>query len=379
MEKKRLFGLDVLRVSAISLVLCAQVIWIFSPRNNLLVQAAGVFHYIGLEVFFVLSGFLIGLKLYPLYLNQSFGTKTVFIFVKRRLLQIFPLYLLCLFANIGIAVYAHHQIDTVWKYFLLIQNFAKPMPAFFAESWGIAVLIWSSVLFPFILLLLDKLRKPNNRSLFFVITVLLLIVASLFLKLGYNSVTKNSDIMQWNSNLRSVAIYRFDGVLIGILIAWLVSNYTVFLRKSKVIFAVLGALGLAFLFAGVGFFQLMITTHRLFWNVLYLPLTSFIIGAFFPILYQWRPVLTGVEKGMASIAKITYAIYLLHWGIMWQILTLYFPYYSTSPTILAILIVIWSLLTLAAAIAVYQFVQLKLLNKWQFNRNMMQTKNQKSP
>ena len=74
---KRIFGLDLLRVISIALVLCSHTSWIYPPSSSLLAKAVDMCGFFGVELFFVLSGFLIGSIIYKQFLSEDYGLKTM--------------------------------------------------------------------------------------------------------------------------------------------------------------------------------------------------------------------------------------------------------------------------------------------------------------
>ena len=93
-ETERVFGLDVMRASAILLVLLGHAtVWFasFVPVFNIGCLGG----YFGVELFFVLSGFLIGSILLRWLIDPG-STTTLFDFWRRRWLRTLPNYVLFL-------------------------------------------------------------------------------------------------------------------------------------------------------------------------------------------------------------------------------------------------------------------------------------------
>jgi peptidoglycan/LPS O-acetylase OafA/YrhL len=139
-------------------------------------QVLQLFGFFGVEIFFVLSGFLIGKILYQLYLEEDFSLATVFYFLKRRWFRTLPNYYLILLINIVIAVIIGYEMPQLWRYFFFLQNFKITMLPFFTESWSLSVEEFAYVVLPFFVLFLSVIVKPKNKATFFLYAILLLIV-----------------------------------------------------------------------------------------------------------------------------------------------------------------------------------------------------------
>lgn len=97
---KRMHGLDIARSIAISLVVFSHSLWIsdfFPPLINWLMQLSGT---IGVEIFFIISGFLIGRIVLRMLENEDFSFSSVIAFLKRRWFRTLPNYYLILFVNV---------------------------------------------------------------------------------------------------------------------------------------------------------------------------------------------------------------------------------------------------------------------------------------
>ena len=160
---KRIFGLDFLRSSSILLVLFSHTSWIYQSAGIVgkMQDFSGL---IGIELFLILSGYLVGNIIFKQFTTQKYSFIEVGIFLLRRLFRILPSYYLILIINIFIAILFGFSISDSWKYFLFIQNFSTPIPPLFPESWSLPIKELSYgfvviVLFTFSKLITFKFRK----------------------------------------------------------------------------------------------------------------------------------------------------------------------------------------------------------------------------
>ena len=317
--KERIFGLDVLRATAIIMVVSSHVLWIYPKSSALISTFLELFGFWGVELFFVLSGFLIGSILYQSYVTDSFTLQSVFRFLKRRWFRTLPNYYLVLILNVSIAFLIGYQIENVGLYFVFLQNFLGKAPAFFPESWSLSVEEFAYLLLPFVLFL-GTFGVIKNKSKRFLIIVFSLFIIFVFAKVVFNSTQTVSNLTDWNSNLKSVVIYRIDAILVGVLIAWIRFNFEAFWKKYKVLFAFVGIGIFFFLLFGITSSNLRIEQSQFFWNVIYLPLTSFGFAFFFPFFSEWKVSNSWLKFPVEFTSKISYSIYLLHYSVILQLM-----------------------------------------------------------
>ncbi len=363
LEDKRIFGLDLMRILALLMVLFSHLL-LFSPYNNLITdQLAPLFGFLGVEIFLVLSGFLIGNKMYVLMvLQDKFSWTETLQTLKQRGRRTLPSYFLALLIAIVIGFWFQYSEDTLWKYFFFGQNFASPMPLFFIESWSITIGFFGNVVLILgMFLVLNKLRF-KNKSKAFLIGIVFIIMISLVCKLVYYLMNSTTTLLQWDTNLKAVVIYRLDSFFIGVLCSWIYFNATIFWKKNKSIFLCFGLLFMGLLFVGVGYFQLLIDSNPFFWDVLYLPLTSIAIAFLLPTFSQYT--IEGVLKNhLIIISKISFAIYLLHYSIILQLMNHFFAPKLYTTIEFCFFSVGYIAVTLLLGFIFYQFYERPLSNR----------------
>ncbi len=151
-SRKRIFGLDLMRAIAIVLVVFSHITWILPNAHGFIPDLMSVAGVLGVELFFVLSGFLIGRIIYKLFLSSDFGFKSVLHFWVRRWFRTLPNYYLALILNIVIAIYIGLSLpDNLFRYFIFLQNFNSEMPFLFIESWSLSIEEFAYILGPLLL------------------------------------------------------------------------------------------------------------------------------------------------------------------------------------------------------------------------------------
>jgi peptidoglycan/LPS O-acetylase OafA/YrhL len=313
---KRIFGLDLLRVISIALVLCSHTSIIYPPSDSLLAKLVDMCGFFGVELFFVMSGFLIGGIIFRLFVREDFGLRTMLVFLYRRLMRILPNYYLIILINLLIWMLLDYSVAEVWKYFLLWQNFATPLLPFFPESWSLPVKEFGYIIA--VLLLFGcsvVLAKVPRRTVFFAV-IIGMTVFFFSTKIWYHLYMQNATMQQWDIALRSVVIYRIDTVLFGVLFGCVASEHGAFWKKQKIKFAFSGFLLLLLLAMCLGFFRFKIADSPFFWNVLCLPICGLGLVCFLPLFSGWESASKKWTRPVIFISEISYCVYLLHYSIV---------------------------------------------------------------
>ncbi len=221
--EKRIFGLDLMRSLAIIFV-------VMGHGGSMLDKANTGFPWIplldGVELFFVLSGFLIGRILLNIFQsNGSFGIKTIGNFWVRRWFRTLPNYYLILILNI-IVVYFGIIRENIshfnWKFFLFLHNFSGPFTDFFWESWSLSIEEWFYLLFPAILGILYfvfKNFKIKRKQIF--LTAVFLFLLTPFLFRVFKASHIDVDKFWLSVKIFKVVIYRLDSIALGLLAAFI--------------------------------------------------------------------------------------------------------------------------------------------------------------
>ncbi|GAB5562469.1 MAG: acyltransferase [Synoicihabitans sp.] len=285
----------------------------------------GHFGYYGVELFFVLSGFLIGRILFRKGEDLS-SSRELRRFWARRWFRTLPAYFLFLLLNLAVAIWVFPQklkVPDVLGYVVFIQNFADYGVTFFGESWSLAVEEWFYLLFPLLGWLLLRAKLRGDQAL--------LISGGLFYLFStwYRWQLSADPQVQWTVEPRVVTIARFDAMMVGIFSAWMSLRHTGAFQRLRYPAAIVGMVIL-----GAAYTTLFAPDEeqsRWFGSTLRFNLVSF--G--FACLLPWGRYLqtTGsvkLDAAIRSIACWSYAMYLSHMLVVQFITRRWLPDYAAE-------------------------------------------------
>jgi len=186
------------------------------------------FGWLGVDLFFVLSGFLITDILLRTIETKNFLRN----FYIRRFLRIFPLYyltiIICLFVipNLGLPVHLDYYINNQLAFWTFTQNwlfiFKSPTGSpILMHFWSLAVEEQFYVVWPLIILLVKKTKPLLFISVFLLVAVMI------------------TRVLLWKFQIEDLAydsLYTFtriDGICVGCSIALLLRVYPLFLKNYK--------------------------------------------------------------------------------------------------------------------------------------------------
>jgi peptidoglycan/LPS O-acetylase OafA/YrhL len=318
--ESRVFGLDIMRALAI--------IFVVLEHGLMLGKANTTFPWVklinGVELFFVLSGFLIGSMLIRIFeKSETFKIKTIGKFWVRRWFRTLPNYYLVLLINILIVYFGiipERFSHFSWKFFFFLQNFSGPFTDFFWESWSLSIEEWFYLLFPIILLVLYlvlKLMKVQKKYIF-LSAILTLLLVPLVLRIFIASRFTVNDFFL-GTRIQKVVIYRLDSIALGLLAAYIRRWYPSFWHRSR---------NISFL-VGVVVCYVIIYIH---WpsNLFFTKVFRIFIESFccFLLLPKFESIRKGPKllvRFFTHISLISYSMYLLNLAVISEVLCALFP------------------------------------------------------
>jgi len=210
MGSKRDANLDLLRALAILLVLVAHVSEMWPNLLWRVVRYTELGGY-GVDLFFVLSGWLVG----GLYWKEQARSGSVDVkrFVLRRILRTVPCYLVALALAWGAVRVADPQRAAFdWRYLFFLQNYATTMP-YFVVSWSLCIEEHFYLLMPIAMLLLCRWR-PRWVPKLWPLCLLPILLRALRYHRGIGIFGP-----EWTQTH-----LRYEGLLLGLLAAWVARN-----------------------------------------------------------------------------------------------------------------------------------------------------------
>ncbi|MBN2895218.1 MAG: acyltransferase [Campylobacterales bacterium] len=347
-------GLDLFRFMAIALVLLSHGRHFFSwyhveGWNWWWLSVGG---YLGVELFFVLSGFLIGSIMIQKLLFDPHPLHALKRFLIRRWLRTLPLYFLILAITVGVACVVDGVCHGYWGlHVLFLQNFHPQGINFFAVSWSLSVEEWFYLLTPIVLLLWLSLNKTPVMLLIALMAALVLINAA---RLLYVDAYPHLD---WTA-VRKQIFLRFDALLFGVLLAW-IQHYRprVFTLLGSKAALFIGATMLLGLVAWYYRLEQVGLDHDFFSKTLMFTVTSCallpLLAAAFLHVHRQRPA---IELG----SKLSYGIYLIHLPIFLYGIERAKAFGEIGSTLL----ILWASLTLVLLLSwlLYRFYERPIMN-----------------
>jgi peptidoglycan/LPS O-acetylase OafA/YrhL len=295
-EAQRVASLDLLRGIAAFGVAIPHYLLI-GPGAALQPEAISV---VAVEIFFVLSGFVLGPQIVDCMRN-GFGDLRVFLI--RRWMRTIPPYLFAL-AVVSLGAGKLLSAD-FWRYVFYVENFAAQHNAqdYYPVAWSLSIEEWFYVSFPLLLLVVVALTR--RRGLPQIVLTALLYIGVVTVARLCMGVTAD-----WGDEVRRVVIFRVDSIAYGFLL------YIALGRRSVVTGRSVAGWALAFgLCATLAYYVVLAIPRHLAYGQVF-PFCAAACGisgiALFRVL---DPILRKRQWTVALCyfaGRISYSVYLFH-------------------------------------------------------------------
>ena len=320
-----------MRAAAISLVLLDHFLGFLHAQSPWAWLVHG-WSWIGVDIFFALSGFLIGRILLKLDFHAT-AARTLSGFWIRRWLRTLPVYYVMLLVRLLVVMGCLHL---GWKafrilppYLAFLQCWAGPIRPFFGkywffgETWSLAVEEWFYLFFPLLLVgLVSSGIKPIKA---FILASVTMLVLPTLLRLFVAPASPAN----WITEVYMVTIYRFDSIAFGLLAAVLsVACVSSWVRSRGVALA----LGLALLWLDHQQ-QMLDMTMNQYWRVWHFTVTG--LGS--ALLLPWCSSVQklswpALQNLVGVMARWSYSLYLVHFMFITLATSLLVPHIKASAT-----------------------------------------------
>jgi peptidoglycan/LPS O-acetylase OafA/YrhL len=348
-QQSRVFGLDAMRCLAISLVVLGHGSAFLTTRP--LAQLRGFLWehaFLGVEVFFVLSGFLIGSILLKVTERElSFGA--IRDFWVRRWFRTLPNYYLFLIINIVGFALLKPDFAFDWKYLLFLQNFAWINERFFSVSWSLAVEEWFYLLLPLCVFVGALFVKDRKRAVLYSLLSFLAVI----IVIRFFYVLRTDP--KWNGVIRLGVLFRLDSLLFGVLAAYWQRYGLASFLKARHIGLLIGFLAvvIALVLKDSGYANGSVLVRTFL-----LPMVSVGFALFLPFCstLSWPKGL--LERGVRNISLWSYSLYLVHVAALEIFLVLRAKLkISGSLLVDGTLFVLWMIACVVASAIIYRYFE----------------------
>ncbi|MBO9706801.1 MAG: acyltransferase [Caulobacter sp.] len=306
--ERRMVGPDILRAVAILLVMTQHLP---KPAAAGVLGAIKPYGWMGVDVFFVLSGFLIGGQLLrPVARGE---TPSLGGFWASRAFRILPAYLLVLGFYLWLPGFTDGEgMRPAWRYLTFTMNWGLDYSktGTFTSAWSLCVEEWFYLTLPLLVLGLRRYRTPAPA----LVLALALLLGGAALRYG---LWHDLAALPPSGPLFLKTIYyptwtRLDGLLLGVLLA-AARIYRPALWAKVCPPPVAAALGLAAIAGTLALIGDTGITLPLAGVVLVYPLFSLGCALLLSALVDLEPWMTRLRPpGVAFVARLAYSLYLVH-------------------------------------------------------------------
>lgn len=320
--KNRVFGYDLVRALAVLMVMTNHTMYlIYGLFPQFIANITMPFGDLGVVMFFVLSGYLIGdIFIKDIGSGNNFTFGMLFNFMQRRWFRTVPNYLFFFllyvvlyklatlkFLDLSYAYWWDSNLfinydDQFTSMFFFCQNFFNNATSgFMGHTWSLSVEEWFYVIVPLLVFVFLKMFKLSFKYVLLSVIIGIILLSPLLRFLYFYTKL----ITEFN-----FVIVRLDQIMYGVLFAWLKNYSSYFIELQKGLWLKLGLLFLSYLV----FIKLVLVQNP---NIEF----DIIYKSIFPLLFAL--LLISIEKVywilpsffmrfITSISIYSYSMYLCH-------------------------------------------------------------------
>jgi len=350
---KRNVGLDYFRTLAIAFVLLSHSRHLFTYIDGVNWWLLSVGGYLGVELFFVLSGFLIGRILIEKVLLVENKVDAFKNFLLRRWFRTLPLYYLILCVYVVVVSLQQKSLFFSWNHLFFLQNFDSKGLEFFAVSWSLSVEEWFYLFMPVLLALtMSFVDKTVSQKIFLSIVSLLIIISFVKLSLVYM-------YPEWTwTDVRKNIFLRFDSLLIGVMVAYIQGyhreKFNLLGSRKVFVGSILFMIGMVAWYYYQGDSGL---SSDFFSKSLMFPITSILLSII--MLYFYFHI---KRESILSLygSRLAYSIYLIHFLFLDYFIQVSHQYQDAYLSVGFLLLFLC--LTVGVSYVLYRFYELPVMN-----------------
>lgn len=306
-DKDRIYGLDILRCLAISIVVITHGEKYCSALVKNMIERTALD---GVSIFFVLSGFLIGRILIKTMSYENLNINTLITFWWRRWLRTLPVYFSVL--SFFILAYNYHKPPgpTFKRFYIFSQNLFTPQPPFFIEAWSLSVEEWFYLLVPVLIFIFIKYIKIKPPTAFVIVCVLVIIFSTALRIERYHAIT-NIDNIKFEFFFRMQVVTRLDSLMFGVVGAFCSVFYHNSWVKNKSIKFLIGVV-ILIINKLLTFYYMSSEGLIMYHTVFYFSLNSIGTLLTLPYLSNYRAGKGLIYQLVTYISIISYSMYLIN-------------------------------------------------------------------
>lgn len=312
--KCRNASLDLVRAISIFMVLITHSLFVFKvfiPKIEMFALVGNL----SIDMFFALSGFLIGNIFIKKIIESEFTLKKVLEFLKNRFFKTLPTYYLTLLISLVVSYLMYGDFQDFNLLFLcFLQNIHEADFFFFPTSYSLAIEEWFYISFPLIFFTIYSIFKKSTKKQIFLYSVILYILFSTFFRFFKLIYYPN---LHWDTAFRKSILTRLDGTAYGLVLSYLNSYYKNFIKKNVSFFLLIGCIGIVFsILSKMKVHNFLIYT--VYFN--FMPISIVLILAKFIYLPPFNSTFANILK---QISISSYCFYLVHLQLVYIPLSTY--------------------------------------------------------